>query len=204
MGGLIVLILVVVLVVVWFVASYNRLIASRNRAQESWSQIDVELKRRHDLIPNLVETAKGYMGHERGTLEAVTQARNNAVSQSPSGDPAKIAAAENVLTQSLRSLFAVAEAYPDLKAIAAFTQLQEQLTATEDKIEFARRYYNGAVRDFNTAIQRLPTSVIAGMFNFQAMQFFEAGEEDREAPKVSFDQPATPPSPAPPADPPSS
>ena len=202
MGGLIVLIVIVVLLVVWFVASYNRLITSRNRAQESWSQIDVELKRRHDLIPNLVETAKGYMAHERGTLEAVTQARNNAVSQSSTGDPAKVAAAENMLTQSLRSLFAVAEAYPDLKAIAAFTQVQEQLTATEDKIEFARRYYNGAVRDFNTSIQRLPTSVIAGMFNFQAMQYFEAGTEDREAPKVSFDQTPAGPAPAAPAEPP--
>src|SRR5207302_7785827 len=141
MIGLIVLIVVVVVIVIWFVASYNRLVTARNRAQESWSQIDVELKRRHDLIPNLVETAKGYIGHERGTLEAVTQARANAVSQIPSGDPAKIAAAENMLTQSLRSLFAVAEAYPDLKAIAAFTQLQEQLTSTEDKIEFSRRYY---------------------------------------------------------------
>jgi LemA protein len=191
MAALIVVIVIVVLLVIWFVASYNRLVTSRNRAQESWSQIDVELKRRHDLIPNLVETAKGYMAHERGTLEAVTQARNNAMSQAPSGDPAKIAAAENTLTQSLRSLFAVAEAYPDLKAIAAFTQLQEQLTATEDKIEFARRYYNGAVRDFNTAIQRLPTSIIAGMFNFQAMQFFEAGDEDREVPQVSFEQPKT-------------
>ncbi|HEX6488572.1 MAG TPA: LemA family protein [Candidatus Dormibacteraeota bacterium] len=200
MPGVIVLLVVVVLIVIWFVAGYNRLVTMRNRAQEAWSQIDVELKRRHDLIPNLVETAKGYIGHERGTLEAVTQARANAVSQTQSGDPAKIAAAENALTQSLRSLFAVAEAYPDLKAIAAFTQLQEQLTATEDKIEFARRYYNGSVRDFNTSTQRLPTSLIAGMFNFQAMQYFEAEEGDRAVPQVSFDQtpPAAPP-PAPPA-----
>jgi LemA protein len=190
--------------VIWLVAGYNRLITSRNRAQESWAQIDVELKRRHDLIPNLVETAKGYIAHERGTLEAVTQARSNAVAQIPSGDPAKIAAAENMLTQSLRSLFAVAEAYPDLKAIAAFTQLQEQLTATEDKVEFSRRYYNGAVRDFNTAIQRVPTSIIASVFNFQAMQYFEAAAEDREAPKVSFDQAAAPTPPAPPEPPASS
>jgi LemA protein len=208
MAALIVVIVLVVLVVIWFAASYNRLIGSRNRAQESWSQIDVELKRRHDLIPNLVETAKGYMAHERGTLEAVTQARNNAVSQAPSGDPAKIAAAENMLTQSLRSLFAVAEAYPDLKAISAFTTVQEQLTATEDKIEFSRRYYNGAVRDYNTAIQRIPTSIIAGMFNFQAMQFFEAGTEDREVPKVSFDQAPPPAGPSsttpPPSTPPAS
>src|SRR5439155_2717712 len=131
-------------------------------------QIDVELKRRHDLIPNLVETVKGYAGHERGTLEAVTQARANAVAQIPSGDPAKIAAAENMLTQSLKSLFAVSEAYPELKAIQAFTDLQEQLTATEDKIEFARRYYNGSVREFNNATQQLPTSLVAGLFNFKS------------------------------------
>ena len=203
MIGLIVLIVVVVVIVIWFVTGYNRLVTARNRAQEAWSQIDVELKRRHDLIPNLVETAKGYIGHERGTLEAVTQARANAVSQIPSGDPAKIAAAENMLTQSLRSLFAVAEAYPDLKAIAAFTQLQEQLTSTEDKIEFSRRYYNGSVRDFNTATQRLPTSVIASLFNFQGMQYFEADEADRAVPQVSFDQ-AQSSSPPPAAPPPSS
>jgi LemA protein len=201
MVGVIVVIVIVVLLVLWLVASYNRLITTRNRAQESWAQIDVELKRRHDLIPNLVETARGYMGHERGTLEAVTQARNNAVAQTPTADRTKIAAAENMLTQSLRSLFAVAEAYPDLKAIAAFTQLQEQLTATEDKIEFARRYYNGSVRDFNTSIQRLPTSIIAGIFNFQAMQYFEAAPEDRDVPKVSFDQPGPGSTTAPSADP---
>ena len=193
MVGLIVLIVVVVLLVLWGVASYNRLVTSRNRAQESWSQIDVELKRRHDLIPNLVETAKGYVQHERGTLEAVTEARANAVAQIPSGDAAKIAAAEGALTQSLRSLFAVAENYPDLKAIAAFTSLQEQLTATEDKIEFARRYYNGSVRDFNTATQRFPTSLIAGALGFQAMQYFEADEGDRAPVQVSFTEPPAPP-----------
>lgn len=192
MVGLIVLVVVLVVLVIWFVASYNRLVTSRNRAQESWSQIDVELKRRHDLIPNLVETAKGYVQHERGTLEAVTQARANAVAQIPSGDAGKIAAAEGALTQSLRSLFAVVENYPDLKAIAAFTNVQEQLTATEDKIEFARRYYNGSVRDYNTSIQRLPTSVIAGALNFKPMTFFEAPETDREAPQVSFEEPKSP------------
>jgi len=118
----------------------------------------------------------------------------------PSGDPAKIAAAENMLTQSLKSLFAVSEAYPDLKAIQAFTDLQEQLTATEDKIEFARRYYNGSVRDFNNATQQVPSSIIAGMFGFHPMEFFEAAPEDREVPKVSFDQ--QPPAQPPPAQPP--
>ena len=198
MGAVIVLIVVVVLLVLWVVVSYNRLVTSRNRAQESWSQIDVELKRRHDLIPNLVETVKGYAQHEQGTFEAVTQARANAVAQIPSGDAAKIATAENALTQSLRSLFAVAENYPELKAISAFTNLQEQLTATEDKIEFARRYYNGSVRDYNTAIQRLPASLIAGALNFQAMSFFEVADaSDREVPQVSFDQPPPPAAPPP-------
>jgi LemA protein len=194
MAALIVLIIVVALVVIWFVASYNRLVTSRNRAQESWSQIDVELKRRHDLIPNLVETVRGYAQHERGTLEAVTQARANAVAQIPSGDAAKIASAENALTQSLRSLFAVAESYPELKAVQTFSNLQEQLTATEDKIEFARRYYNGSVREYNTAIQRLPTSLIAGAMSFQPMSYFEAAESDRDVPRVSFSEPpAAPP-----------
>src|SRR5256885_5533796 len=137
---------IVVLLVIWFVFTYNGLVSARNRTQEAWSEIDVELKRRHDLIPNLVNTVQGYIGHERGTLEAVTQARANAVSAGATGDPAKIGQAENMLSQSLRSLFAVTENYPDLKAITAFTNLQEALTATEDKLEFSRRFYNGNVR----------------------------------------------------------
>ena len=177
---------IVLLLVLWFVFTYNGLVAARNRTQEAWSEIDVELKRRHDLIPNLVNTVQGYMGHERGTLEAVTNARAAAVSAGATGDPAKIGAAENMLSQSLRSLFAVSENYPDLKAISAFTNLQETLTATEDKIEFSRRFYNGNVRDYNISLQTLPTSLIAGALGFKAFGFFQADEEDRAVPQVSF------------------
>jgi LemA protein len=177
---------IVVLVLIWLVLTYNGLVTLRNRTQEAWSEIDVELKRRHDLIPNLVQTVQGYMGHERGTLEAVTNARAGAVAAGASGDPAKIGAAENMLTQSLRSLFAVSENYPDLKAITAFTNLQEQLTATEDKIEFSRRYYNGNVRDYNIKLQTLPTSLIAGVLGFKAFGFFQADEGDRAVPQVNF------------------
>ena len=181
-----IIVVIVVLVVIWLVLTYNGLVTLRNRTQEAWSEIDVELKRRHDLIPNLVQTAQGYMGHERGTLEAVTNARAGAVAAGASGDPAKIGAAENMLTQSLRSLFAVSENYPDLKAIAAFTNLQEQLTATEDKIEFSRRFYNGNVRDYNIKLQTLPTSLIAGVLGFKAFGFFQADESDRAVPQVNF------------------
>ena len=177
---------IVVLVLIWLVLTYNGLVTLRNRTQEAWSEIDVELKRRHDLIPNLVQTVQGYMGHERGTLEAVTNARAGAVAAGASGDPAKIGAAENMLTQSLRSLFAVSENYPDLKAISAFTNLQEQLTATEDKIEFSRRFYNGNVRDYNIKLQTLPTSLIAGVLGFKAFGFFQADESDRAVPQVNF------------------
>src|SRR5246127_6025793 len=184
--GWIILIVVVLLVVAWLVLTYNGLIAARNRTQEAWSEIDVELKRRHDLIPNLVNTVQGYMGHERGTLEAVTNARANAVAAGATGDPAKIGQAENVLSQSLRSLFAVSENYPELKAISAFTNLQENLTATEDKLEFSRRFYNGNVRDYNTKLQTLPTSLIAGALGFKAFGFFQADEGDRAVPQVNF------------------
>jgi LemA protein len=177
---------IVVLVLIWLVLTYNGLVTLRNRTQEAWSEIDVELKRRHDLIPNLVQTVQGYMGHERGTLEAVTNARAGAVAAGASGDPAKIGAAENMLTQSLRTLFAVSENYPDLKAISAFTNLQEQLTATEDKIEFSRRFYNGNVRDYNIKLQTLPTSLIAGVLGFKAFGFFQADESDRAVPQVTF------------------
>ena len=181
-----IVVVIVVLVLIWLVLTYNGLVTLRNRTQEAWSEIDVELKRRHDLIPNLVQTVQGYMGHERGTLEAVTNARAGAVAAGASGDPAKIGAAENMLTQSLRSLFAVSENYPDLKAIAAFTNLQEQLTATEDKIEFSRRFYNGNVRDYNIKLQTLPTSLIAGALGFKAFGFFQADEGDRAVPQVNF------------------
>ncbi len=184
--GLWIVIAIVVLVLLWLVLTYNGLISARNRTQEAWSEIDVELKRRHDLIPNLVNTVQGYMGHERGTLEAVTNARAAAVSAGATGDPQKIGQAENMLTQSLRSLFAVSENYPDLKAISAFTNLQETLTATEDKLEFSRRFYNGNVRDYNIKLQTLPTSLIAGALGFKPFGFFQADEGDRAVPQVSF------------------
>src|SRR5229473_2842544 len=186
--GTVIVVVVVILVVGWLVLTYNGLVTARNRTQEAWSEIDVELKRRHDLIPNLVNTVQGYMGHERGTLEAVTNARAGAVSAGASGDPAKIGQAENMLSQSLRSLFAVSENYPDLKAIAAFTNLQETLTATEDKIEFSRRFYNGNVRDYNIKLQVLPTSLVAGALGFKAFGFFQADDADRAVPVVSFNQ----------------
>ena len=191
---------IVVLLVLWLVFTYNSLVTARNRTQEAWSEIDVELKRRHDLIPNLVNTVQGYMGHERGTLEAVTNARTHAVAAAATGDPTKIAQAENMLSQSLRSLFAVSENYPDLKAISAFTNLQETLTATEDKIEFSRRFYNGNVRDYNIRLQTLPTSLIASALGFKPFGFFQADERDRAVPQVSFgNMPA--PGPVPPAGP---
>ena len=177
---------IVVVVVVWLFLTYNSMVSARNRTQEAWSQIDVELKRRHDLIPNLVNTVQSYMGHERGTLEAVTNARAAAVAAAATGDPAKVGASENMLSQSLRSLFAVSEKYPDLKAIAAFTILQGTLTATEDKIESSRRLYNGNVRDYNVAMQTLPTSLIAGMLGFKLFGFFQADEGDRAVPQLSF------------------
>lgn len=177
---------IVILIVVWLVFTYNSLVTSRNRTQEAWSEIDVELKRRHDLIPNLVNTVSGYMGHERGTLEAVTNARAAAVAAGASGDVEKIGQAENMLSQSLRSLFAVSENYPDLKAISAFTNLQENLTATEDKLEFSRRFYNGNVRDYNTKLQTLPTSLIAGALGFKPFGFFQADDTDRAVPTVDF------------------
>ena len=184
-----VLLAVVVVLAVWVVFIYNGLVGARNRTQEAWSEIDVELKRRHDLIPNLVATVEGYVGHERGTLEAVTNARAGAVAAGATGDPAQMGPAENLLSQSLRSLFAVSENYPQLKAIAAFTNLQENLTATEDKIEFSRRFYNGNVRDYNIKLQTLPTSLIAGMLGFKAFGFFQADDDDRAVPQVSFTTP---------------
>ncbi len=180
-------ILVVIALVV--ILSYNGLVRRRNRTEEAWSEIDVELKRRHDLIPNLVETVKGYAAHEQATFEAVTAARAGAVSAGATGDPAKIAPAEDRLTQSLRSLFAVAEQYPQLRAVETFTRLQEELTATEDKIEYARRYYNTSARDYNIALQTFPRNLVAGAFGFRPVGYFEAGEADRAVPRVEFTAP---------------
>jgi LemA protein len=191
MTALIVVLVVVAVLAAGAVLAYNGLVRRRNRTQEAWSEIDVELKRRHDLIPNLVETVKGYAAHERETFEAVTAARAAAVSAGASGDPARIAPAENQLSSSLRSLFAVAESYPQLRAVEAFTQLQEQLTATEDKIEYARRYYNTSARDYDVALQTFPRNLIAGPFGFRPVGFFEADVEDEQVPEVRF--PGTPP-----------
>src|SRR3982074_214598 len=177
---------IIVLVVLWLVFTYNGLISARNRTQEAWSEIDVELKRRHDLIPNLVQTVQGYMGHERGTLEAVTNARAGAVAAGASGDPAKIGAAENMLTQSLRSLFAVSENYPDLKAIAAFTNLQEQLAGPAYTVASSLFFYNRNVRDYYIKLQPLPTSLIAGALGFKPFAFFQADDGDRAVPQVNF------------------
>lgn len=175
------------------ILSYNGLVRRRNRTQEAWSEIDVELKRRHDLIPNLVETVKGYAAHERQTFEAVTTARAGAIAAGSTGDPAQIGPAEDALSRSLRSLFAVAENYPQLKAVETFLQLQEQLTASEDKLEYARRYYNTSARDYNVAIQSFPRNVLARMFGFTGFGFFEAAPADKEVPTVSFTGSNTPP-----------
>jgi LemA protein len=180
------IIVIVVLLTLGLWGGYNGLVKRRNRTQEAWSEIDVELKRRHDLIPNLVSTVQGYAAHEKGTFEAVTQARANAVTAGATGDPGQIAPAENALSGALRSLFAVAENYPQLRAVESFIQLQETLTATEDKVEYARRYYNTSARDYNIALQSFPRNLIAGPFGFKAVAFFGADEEDRAVPQVSF------------------
>ena len=173
-------------VVFYVVSLYNQLVKLRNGAESAWSDIDVQLKRRYELIPNLVETVKGYAGHERETLEAVVKARQQAINVSDSiVDQAK---AENMLSQTLRSLFAVAEAYPDLKANQNFLALQEELASTENKIAFSRQHYNDSVMGYNNKTEMFPSNVVAGMFKFEAAEFFEVEEaEAREAPKVSFD-----------------
>jgi LemA protein len=183
----IVLIVIVVILVLFLVTTYNRLITLRQRVKEAWSDIDIQLKRRHDLIPNLIETVKGYAAHERGTFDEVTKARADAVAAGASGSPQQMAQAENVLTGALRSLFAVAENYPQLQAVQEFKDLSENLTATEDKIAFARRFYNGNVRDYNTSLQTFPTNILAGTFGFKPEQYFElADQTDREVPQVKF------------------
>ena len=186
--AVIVIIVVVLLVVVvgWAVVTYNGLIKLRNLVQEAWRQIDVELTRRHDLIGNLVETVKGYAAHERGTLEDVVKARSAAMA--PGQSPAQQAESENMLSQALGRLLAIVEAYPDLKANQNFLALQNELTATEDRIASARRYYNATVRDLNTKVETVPSNIIAGMFNVERAEYFEAVGEQREAPRVDFGQ----------------
>lgn len=177
---------IVVLIILWIIVVYNGLITLRNRTDEAWSDIDVQLKRRHDLIPNLIATVKGYAQHEQGVFEKVTLARTAAMSAQQSGDKEAIGKAENALAGTLKTLFAVAENYPDLKASQNFLQLQDELSDTENKIQAARRFYNGNVRDFNIKIQKFPNNLMAGMFNFKARDFFNIGEEDKEVPEVKF------------------
>src|SRR3954465_2838385 len=178
---------IVIVILGWFWMAYNGFVTLTQRVKEAWSDRDVQLKRRYDLIPNLVETVKGYAAHEKTVFENVTNARSNAIAAGATGSPEQRAQAENVLTGALRSVFAVAEAYPQLQASQNFRDLQEQLGATEDKIAFARRFYNGNVRDYNTSLQTFPTTVLAGMFGFRAEQYFElADAKEREVPKVSF------------------
>lgn len=174
---------IIAILVIWAVVIYNGLIRLKNRVDEAWSDIDVQLKRRYDLIPNLVNTVKGYAAHEKEVFEKVTEARTRAMSAQSTGDKAQ---AENALSQTLKSLFAVAENYPDLKANQNFLELQRELTDTEDKIQAARRFYNGNVRDFNTKIQVFPNNIFSGMLGFVAREFFEAEEGEKEPVKVEF------------------
>jgi LemA protein len=179
------LLIVVVIVVLLFVSLYNRLVSLRVRAQNAWSDIDVQLKRRADLIPNLVSTVKGYAVHERETLDAVTQARTRAVAAQSAG-PAARAQAEGELTTALRGLSVAVEAYPQLQAAGGFRDLQQQLAIIEDAVQNSRRYYNAVARDLNTAISTIPSNLVAGPMGYKELEFFEAAPTERELPKVSF------------------
>jgi LemA protein len=179
----IIAIVVVLLLVVFVVSVFNGLIRLKNKVDSAWAQIDVQLKRRYDLIPNLVETVKGYAAHESQTLEAVTQARNMAVAAT---GPKEQAQADDMLTGTLKSLFAVSEAYPDLKANQNFLELQEELTATEDKVAYARQFYNDSVQQLNTKIQTFPAVLFAGMAHAEKREYFEADDDSRGPVKVQF------------------
>lgn len=175
------------LIIVWLIATYNGLITLRNRTDEAWSDIDVQLKRRYDLIPNLVETVKGYAGHEREVFEKVTAARTAAINAEKGGNLAEIGKTENMLAGTLKTLFAVAENYPDLKASQNFLQLQDELSDTENKIQASRRFYNGNARDFNIKMEKFPANMVAGVLGFKSREFFEMEEPaQREAVKVQF------------------
>ncbi|MFA6082616.1 MAG: LemA family protein [Patescibacteria group bacterium] len=174
---------VVVVIVLWLVSVYNRLVTLRIRSEEAWSDIDVQLKRRYDLIPNLVETVKGYAKHEKELFEKVTEARTAAMGAKGMADKAK---SENMLTESLKSVFAVAEGYPELKASENFSKLQDEVTDTEDKIEAARRFYNANVRDLNISIDTFPSSFVANMFKFVKKELFEASASEKEPVAVKF------------------
>ena len=179
-----IVIIIAVVIVLWIILVFNRLVTLRNRTKEAWSDIDVQLKRRYNLIPNLVETVKGYASHERQLFENVTKARTLAMQAQTVKEKGE---AENMLSGTLKSLFAVVENYPDLKASTNFLELQRELRDTEDKIQAARRFYNGNVRDLNIKIESFPANIVANLFNFQKMELFEIGlPEEREAPKVVF------------------
>ncbi len=180
---LIALLIIIVIAVIILVALYNGLVVKRTRVDNGWAQIDVQLKRRYDLIPNLVETVKGYAAHEKEVLEKVAELRSRAMG---AVNPKEAADANNMLTSTLKTLFAVAENYPQLKANENFMRLQEELSSTENKIAFARQFYNDVVMDYNATIQQFPQTIIASMFNFKAREFFAAPAEEKEAPKVKF------------------
>jgi len=184
-----IIIIAIVAIVLWVIMIYNGLVAMRQRVNQAFSDVDVQTKQRHDLIPNLVETVKGYASHERGTLEAVVQARNAAVT-AQSGGVAAQAAAENMLTGTLRQLFALSESYPDLKANQNFQQLQSELSDIENKIAAARRFFNNAVQEYNTGIQQFPAALFAASLGFTQKEFFDVGAEERkvldQAPQVKF------------------
>ncbi len=184
MWGILIVIVIILVIVAVVVGAYNGLIRSRNQIDNAWSQIDVQLKRRLDLIPNLVETVKGYAAHERGTLEAVVQARNSAIAAP--NTPQAQAQADNVLTGALRQVFALSEAYPDLKANQNFLALQEELTATEGRVAYARQFYNDSVLTFNNKIQSVPAVFFAKMLHFEEREYFEAEEGARTVPTVEF------------------
>jgi LemA protein len=184
MGIGFILLIATLVAVVFVIASYNGLVTLKNRAEEAWSDIDVQLKRRYDLIPNLVSAVKGYASHETGVFEKVTEARAKAMSATGAADKA---GAENMLTDALKSVFAIAEAYPDLKANTNFLELQQELSDTENKIQASRRFYNGTVMEMNTKIETFPSNIIAGMFSFVKREFFELNDEAAKEPvKVEF------------------
>lgn len=181
--ALIVIAVIVVLILLYVISTYNALVSLRNKVKDQWAQIDVLLKRRADLIPNLVETVKGYAGHEKGTLEAVIEARNKFTTAST---PEAEMQASGEITQALSKLFALTEAYPDLKANQNFMELQTELSETEDKISFARQFYNDTVLKYQNKIEMFPSNIVAGIFGFKPEKFFEASEADKEVPKVQF------------------
>jgi LemA protein len=181
-----IILIILAVVALWLIFTYNRFVSLLNRAKEAWSDIDVQLKRRHDLIPNLVESVKGYASHEKDVFENVTKARTAAMAAEKSGDPKEIGRTENVLSGTLKTLFAVSENYPDLKASTNFLELQRELRDAEDKIQAARRFYNTNVRDMNIKVESFPANIVAKIFSFAKMDFFEIEEAAKETPKVKF------------------